>query len=122
MFELKPIWLNDEIQGFRIFEKFSKEFFFLINQDKLDFEFKDKNFKTTIKKIIYRSEEIVCSINRFRKELSKKLMNNDFSFEDQCLLSDMRHEWIMNTVPGPRSIGEWLFKAEPSILKPRLSL
>ena len=49
-------------------------------------------------------------------------MDNDFSFEDQYLLSGMRHEWIMNTVPGPRSIGEWLFKADASILKPRLSL
>ena len=49
----------------------------------------------------------------------KKFIKNDFSVRDQYMLSLTRHEMMLNMVPQPRSLIDWIFTAEPSILKPR---
>ena len=64
-------------------------------------------------------EKVTISINRFTEEMMKKFVDHDFSVRDQYALSMMRHEMISNMVPQTRSLTEWLFRVEPSILKPR---
>jgi hypothetical protein len=58
-------------------------------------------------------------VNRFTDETMQKFIENDFSVRDQYMLSQMRNEMIINMIPQSKSLMDWLFEAEPSILKPR---
>ena len=57
------------------------------NSDEQEFEFEDKHFKSTLKRLVPEGEEdsgyqYIISINRFTEEMIKTFEDNDFSFRD----------------------------------------
>ena len=57
------------------------------NSEDQEFEFEDKQFKSTLKRLVPEGEEdsgyqFIISINRFTEEMIKTFEDNDFSFRD----------------------------------------